>query len=183
MKIIDKVANRLAGKFRFGYHTLDDMKQQAKLFALQGLENYDGVRPLENFLWTHVRNRLYNFKRNNFERPDKPCLTCPKYLAKHDDCAVFDDLLECDLYRGWITRNTSKRNLMQTMESTTSCVSTTPSMELFEFIDQNLSVEFREDWIRLVHNLKLTKNKKDRLITEMLRLFQEANIDVENWQS
>ena len=77
IQTIDNIANRLASKFKFGYHEIEDMKQQARLFAWEGLKNYDGIRPLENFLWTHVRNRLYNFKRNNFGRPDKPCDTCP----------------------------------------------------------------------------------------------------------
>ena len=50
VQTINLIANRLAGKFKFGYHELEDMKQQARLFAWEGLENYDGVRPLENFL-------------------------------------------------------------------------------------------------------------------------------------
>ena len=58
IQIINNIANRLAGKFKFGYHDLEDMKQQARLFAWEGLEHYDGVRPLENFLWTHVRMRV-----------------------------------------------------------------------------------------------------------------------------
>ena len=61
LQTINNIANRLAAKFKFGYHELEDMKLQARLFEWQGLKNYDGVRPLENFLWTHVRNRLYNF--------------------------------------------------------------------------------------------------------------------------
>ena len=52
--IINTVADRLCYKFKFGYHSAEDMKQQARLFAWQGLEKYDGKRPLENFLWTHV---------------------------------------------------------------------------------------------------------------------------------
>ena len=65
IETIERVATRLCRKFRFGYHEVDDIKQQASLFAWEGLEKYDEKRPLENFLWTHVRNRLYNFKRNN----------------------------------------------------------------------------------------------------------------------
>ena len=63
VQTIDIIANRLAKKFKFGYHDIDDMKQQARLFAWEGIENYDGVRPLANILWTHVRYRLYYFKR------------------------------------------------------------------------------------------------------------------------
>ena len=46
LQIINNITNRLAGKFKFGYHEIEDMKQQARLFAWQGLENYDGIRPL-----------------------------------------------------------------------------------------------------------------------------------------
>ena len=77
MDIITSISNKLASKFKFGYHDIDDMKQQAMLFAWEGLENYDGIRPLENFLWVHVKNRLYNFKRNNYSRPNKPCENLP----------------------------------------------------------------------------------------------------------
>ena len=47
--IIDGIANRLCYKFKFGYHSPEDMKQQARLFAWEGLDKYDGKRPLENF--------------------------------------------------------------------------------------------------------------------------------------
>ena len=80
--IIERVSSRLAQKFRFGYHTIDDMKQQAALFAWEGIyDSWDDSRPLENFLWIHVRNRLYNFKRNNYGRPEKPC-EYTKHLAE-----------------------------------------------------------------------------------------------------
>ena len=70
LEIIEIVATRLCHKFKFGYHTAEDIKQQARMFAWEGLDKYDEIRPLENFLWTHVRNRLYNFKRNNYSRPN-----------------------------------------------------------------------------------------------------------------
>jgi DNA-directed RNA polymerase specialized sigma subunit len=79
LTVLDNISKRLGHKFKFGYHNFDDMKQQAAIFALEGLEKYDKKRPLENFLWTHVRNRLFNYKRDNYQRPDKPCLSCPLY--------------------------------------------------------------------------------------------------------
>jgi DNA-directed RNA polymerase specialized sigma24 family protein len=87
--IINTVADRLCYKFKFGYHSAEDMKQQARLYAWEGMEKYDGKRPLENFLWTHVRNRLYNFKRNNYSRLEKPCDTCEFFKNKR--CMAFDD--------------------------------------------------------------------------------------------
>ena len=59
-EIIERIATRLGQKFRFGYHTLDDMKQQAALFAWEGInDSWDPERPLENFLWIHVRKEPY----------------------------------------------------------------------------------------------------------------------------
>ena len=94
--IVNKIANRFASTFKFGYHEIEDMKQQAWQVALEGLKDYDGERPLENFLWTHIRNRLYNFKRDNYFRPEKPCDRCP--LLRNDECTKFKDRLACDLY-------------------------------------------------------------------------------------
>ena len=77
LNVIDIITKKLAYKFKFGYHDIEDMKQQISIFAIEGLKNYDHKRPLENFLWTHVRNRLFNYKRDNYQRPDKPCYSCP----------------------------------------------------------------------------------------------------------
>ena len=82
LEVWEKISKKLGYKFKFGYHSHEDMKQQAAIFALEGLKNYDNKRPLENFLWTHVRNRLFNYKRDNYQRPNKPCLTCPFFRPK-----------------------------------------------------------------------------------------------------
>ena len=66
LEALNIVTKRLVYKFKFGYHEIEDMKQQAAVFAIEALEKYDHKRPLENFLWVHVRNRLFNFKRDNF---------------------------------------------------------------------------------------------------------------------
>lgn len=110
INIIDIISKKLAYKFKFGYHNYDDMKQQISIFALEGLKNYDHKRPLENFLWTHVRNRLFNYKRDNYQRPDKPCLTCPLY--KHMACTKYSNKNDCELYYNWSNRNSIKKNLM-----------------------------------------------------------------------
>ena len=157
IQIINNIANRLAGKFKFGYHDIEDMKQQARLFAWEGLENYDGVRPLENFLWTHVRNRLYNFKRNNFGRPDKPCDSCPFFdktffNAKGYGCKAYDDHEECDLYAGWLSRNTAKRNIMNTaqldleIKGSDNMADLIDQKHIFNLIDKSIPVKYREDW-------------------------------------
>ena len=192
LQIINNIANRLASKFKFGYHELEDMKQQARMFAWEGLENYDGIRPLENFLWTHVRNRLYNFKRNNFGRPDKPCDSCPFYDPTFSNsqgygCLKFDDHEECDLYAGWLSRNTAKRNIMNTaqldidLNAGHSVGDVLDKKHIFNLVDRAIAVQDREDWIRFVHNLRLPKTRKEVITEKILAILKENDIDPEAW--
>ena len=184
--IIDGIANRLCYKFKFGYHSPEDMKQQARLFAWEGLEKYDGKRPLENFLWTHVRKRLYNFKRNNYSRLEKPCDTCEFFINKK--CTAFDDQEECNLYKGWLDRNNAKKNLMHSVsveydqkDKDIPSLSTLFAKEVIDLLDEQLHVKFREDWIRFLNNLRLPKNRKNRLLEEIYELLKENGIDEEAW--
>jgi hypothetical protein len=192
VQIINGIANRLAGKFKFGYHDIEDMRQQARLFAWEGLENYDGVRPLENFLWTHVRNRLYNFKRNNFGRPDKPCDNCPFFDISHQNsrgygCKAYSDEMECDLYAGWLKRSTSKRNIMHTakldmdIRHTAKFEEAFADRQIFDLIDQEIPVFQREDWIRFLNNLKLPKARREKIRQTIRDILEEKGIEPETW--
>jgi len=179
--IIDKIANRFASTYKFGYHELEDMKQQAWQIALEGLEGYDGTRSLENYLWTHVRNRLYNFKRDNYFRPEKPCDKCP--LFRNEKCTKFKDPLECDLYSRWEKRTEKRKSLMASVEYNDSdnqqeeIEQYLDKKHLFETIDYNMPVELREYWIRLVHGLKLNKNKREQVLLEITLILKENNLD------
>ena len=192
IQTIDNIANRLAAKFKFGYHEIEDMKQQARLFAWEGLKNYDGVRPLENFLWTHVRNRLYNFKRNNFGRPDKPCDVCPFFSDNFENsrgygCTAYDNQEECNLYMGWLHRNSAKRNIMNTahleleIQGKELIGETIDRKYIFNLIDESLPTRYREDWIRLINNSKLSKTRKEIILEIIFKILKEHGIDKETW--
>jgi hypothetical protein len=116
LKVVEEVVYRLATKFRFGYHDNDDLKQEARLIALEGIHKWDGVRSLKNFLWTHVKNRLINFKRDKYQRIEPPCQRCPinLYDKKQKKCTKYNEdyLEDCGFYYEWILRNLTKRNLM-----------------------------------------------------------------------
>jgi hypothetical protein len=174
--IIDNVAKRLARKFKFGYHDIEDMKQQARLYAWEGMENYDSTRPLENFLWTHVRNRLFNFKRDKYERPNKPCCECKQYIG--GTCHIYDDLEECVSYKYWKTKNKSKKNLMNTIDISDindtyeknireiyNLDDTLYYKEILEIIDKELPINLRPLFLRLKFGLRLTKAQKIKIQT------------------
>jgi hypothetical protein len=186
---IENVSNRLASKYRFGYHGVDDMKQQAAQFAIEGLAKYDGKRPLENFLWTHVRNQLFNYKRDHFRRPDKPCFTCPFY-DKHcevslNQCEKYEDKMECSLYTNWVNRNNSKQNIMQPADIGNVRDEDEENMrigdhtdeverkELWTLIDKHLDIKLRADYIKMRNSIKIPKQKRIKVEQAILLIMEE----------
>jgi DNA-directed RNA polymerase specialized sigma subunit len=190
LTVLDNISKRLAHKFKFGYHDFDDMKQQAAIFAMEGLEKYDNSRPLENFLWTHVRNRLFNYKRNNYQRPDKPCLSCPLYdklyQKSNNQCAKFLNKDDCEPYSNWTQRNSTKKNIMlpQNIEQSPESIknqhhANDPSnihenKELVQFFDQHITKpEYRETYLKLKNGAKVNKPDVDKLKEYISTLMKE----------
>jgi len=187
LETIDIISKKLSYKFKFGYHEIEDMKQQISVFAIEGLQNYDHKRPLENFLWTHVRNRLFNFKRDNYQRPDKPCNTCP-FFDKHSgdsskDCLKYKNKNDCDLYNSWHSRNNAKKNLMylNTIEELKDYLSnkdknqtdSAEEQELLDILDEKLYGETREIYLKIKMGTKVYKTEFNKLLNKIKELINE----------
>lgn len=181
---IDNISKKLAYKFRFGYHNVEDMQQQISIFAIEGLEKYDYERPLENFLWTHVRNRLYNFKRDNYQRPDRPCNTC-EFLDRSsgdelNNCTKFCDKNDCELYKNWLQRNSVKKNLMylNTVENLRDYAGKSSSAngdnkELFRILDEELTDEARTTYLKIKFGSVVYKKETDHLIKKIKEILKD----------
>jgi hypothetical protein len=63
----------------------------------------------------------------------------------------------------------------------TPSLSTLFAKEVVELLDKELHVRFREDWIRLLNSLKLSKVRKDKVLEEISIILRENNIDQETW--
>lgn len=173
---VDKITKKLIYKFKFGYHEAEDMKQQATIFAIQGLKNYDKSRPLENFLWTHVRNRLFNYKRDNYQRPDKPCVGCPffdkAYSQSDNQCTKYKNKSDCDPYNTWETKNSSKKNIMKPLAidylydtpNSFSANEVIKNKEILSLIDANIPVKLRPAYLNLLAGQKIPKKEHQALI-------------------
>jgi len=182
LQILENISKKLAYKFKFGYHDLQDMKQQISIFALEGLKNYDNKRPLENFLWTHVRNRLFNYKRDNYQRPDKPCLTCPFYQKQL--CTKYGNKNDCDLYKNWSNKNQTKKNLvyLTTIDeiknygnifcNTFLTEDLVENKEIITFIEQNINGEYRTIYLKLKSGNKVPKSDISKLVGKIQELMQ-----------
>lgn len=196
LESIERVARGLAGKFKFGFNDLEDMKQYARMYALTGLDNYDpSLGTLETFLWTHVRNRLFNLKRDNFERPDKPCLNCPlKAYDPHcaqsrSECTAYEDKMACEPYAKWYNRNAAKRNVISPIELGNVRDEQEDNMKVFsdmadeidtrhimDLLDQKIPVHLRALWVRIKTGIQLNKADRDKIYPVIHDILRQEGI-------
>ena len=165
MAAMNKAVALLAQTFSFGYFDSDDIRQEAYIFGLESLPRYDPSRPLENFLYSHMKNSLINFKRDKYHRTDPPCKICAEH-GKHPDGSI------CQKYLTWKKRNASKQNLMRpqdiqtaddsnkSMKMNQSVVDDANILECLELIDLNLDVELRSTYIRMRNGEPVPKTKR-----------------------
>lgn len=193
IEIIDRISTRLANKFRFGYHEIEDMKQQVFLEVLKPdrngvtiLEKFDESKgnSLDSFLWIHARNRLHNFKRDNFARPDLPCNQCPIKAYVDGKCTAFEKMMECEYYFKWYTRNETKKSLASNSASVEVDIEYNQdiddkifSKEIYKIVNKNIPISLREDWIRFSNRLKLSKQKREQLMELIIQILKENGIE------
>jgi DNA-directed RNA polymerase specialized sigma subunit len=191
---LDTISKKLIYKFKFGYHEIDDMKQQAAIFAIEGLEHYDNKRPLENFLWTHVRNRLFNFKRDNYFRPESVCTSCPffdpKFKKSKNQCSKFTNKDDCEIYNQWTDRNQLKKNIMQPaniefegageLHSTKDMTDIVGDAEIIKLIEDNINTKYRETYIRLKGGAKVHKQDLIKLQKHIKDILDKHNLSRDN---
>ena len=55
------------------------------------------------------------------------------------------------------------------------------SKEMFKLLDTQMPVPVREDWIRFINDLKITKVRRQKILDEISNILRENNIDPETW--
>lgn len=192
LKVIDEVANGIAHNYTFSYFDIEDIKQEIRLFCLEAIQRYDESKgtKLKTFLWTHAKNRLYNLKRNKYERP-KPCLTCPLYnLNVNSQCDEYDDKQDCISYYRWYSINSVKKNIMspigihsvkdyqeENMKVDVEIENKFDSNEIIELIDGNISIANRSLWLKLKNGVKLKKAEKAKVLVEISSILEATGYD------
>lgn len=183
---IEKVVRRLSTKFVFGFYTVQDVRQEARLMALRGLKDYDGVRPLENFLFTHVKNRLINFKRDNYRRSQCPCHICGEAYKEGKGGPHKNESGEatyCDVFHRWNKRNISKQHIVEPldidyindereshMRVSSQVVEDCIVAEALEKIDKELPTEYRAAYLQLREGLIIPKLRRTEVQREIRRI-------------
>lgn len=177
LNAIQLVANRLAHKYKFGYYDIDDIKQEIFLIAIECIDRHDCTKSsLETFLYIHVNNRLKNFKRDRYYRHAQYCQKCVDMGSICDNC-----------YKSRVA-NASKKNLMDTIDIDSirdvdheshmsvylDLLDHLETKEIRKLIDDNLSINMREDYLRLVDGAYVPQHRKKRL-EEAIKEIMENN--------
>ncbi|MBY0525583.1 MAG: hypothetical protein K2R98_19415 [Gemmataceae bacterium] len=173
MAAIEKAVNILAPSFVFGYMDLDDIKQTARMYGLQCLRQYDSSRPLDNFVYSHIKNRLINYKRDNLRRNDAPCRECHAASMTGSPFSHHTDSLPCQKYRAWKSRNDNKANIMHPLDldfiaderepntrQESEVESEVETKELLRLIDMNLDVDLRATFLQMKAGQSVPKARR-----------------------
>jgi hypothetical protein len=183
-RIVMEVSRNISPAFKFGYHTRGDMAQTAAMFALELLEQedvYDVTRPLAGFLYIHIRNRLSNYRRNNYIRTERPCQCCDPIIPPTNPC---------DKWLAWNNRNIKKQNLMRplnvysiadeherNMREDCTVEEDASVNELMSLIDERLDVDLRADYLKLKNGVSIPKARKQKVRDAIMEIINDGEED------
>ena len=142
---ITKVARKLAPKYVFASYEVEDIEQEAFLMGVEGLKRYDTSKPLENFMYTHINNRLKNFKRDNYYRFD------------YGNAQKIQDRKKSILEPADITA-------LYCVSIDDDTVDNAHLSEMLDLIDRTLPSDLRGDYLKLRTNSPLPKGRKAIII-------------------
>jgi DNA-directed RNA polymerase specialized sigma24 family protein len=146
---INKVIDRISPKYTFYGYDVNDIKQESFIICLDALDRYDEARPLENFLSVHLSNRLKNFVRDNYSfsnNNEKRKVSSPMSLSYEENVEKNETTHDVDF------------------------------KDMDALITERLPARFRSDYLKFIHNVSMTKAKKEKIIA----IIKEILGDIKN---
>jgi DNA-directed RNA polymerase specialized sigma24 family protein len=162
LEIINKICDRYAYKFKFGYFEPEDIRQEAFIIALDALDRYEEGRPLENFLAVHVKNRLNNFKRDKYYRQNKN--NDGKQERLNNSKKFLMEPLDISNIRDEAEKN---------MRLSDGFIDEIANQELLEIIDEHLDTSLRADYLRVRHGAYVPKPRREQISSEVRKILEE----------
>lgn len=153
LAIMRELVEKIAKQYTFGYLTVEDLEQEGYLECMDALDRYDGRGPLINFLSVNLKNRLFNFRRDEYYRYNPRCT---------DDCSC-----------RFCKQKEDKKNLLSPQDlfdysdELIAEGNDQETTELLQKIDKELPVGFRPDYLKLRSGAKLSKKRKDKIIAKL----------------
>jgi len=175
ISIIQRVCKKLAPKYTFGYYSIEDIEQEAFMFAMEALSRYDERQStLQTFLYIHINNRLKTFKRDNYLRKDFVCKYCGRKDPNCEHCKR----------REW--KYMVKKHLMEPIDidninsNEEKNAYTYPDLsenleiqEMLNAINKKLPIALREDFLKDLDGIQISKQKKQIIEAHIITILEE----------
>ena len=152
---MELVVNRIAPRYTFYCYDIYDIKQESYIICIEALERYDGIRPLENFLSVNLSNRLKNFVRDNHFIAD----------ANNDRIKVLQPA-QLD-YEEYLIDEEDETEIENNIDYN----------HYTSFIDRFLPASMRMDYLKLINNIYLPKNRKQDVVDKIVEIIEEAGYE------
>lgn len=150
MGTIELVIGRMAARYKFYGFEVEDIEQEAFILCMDALTRYNPKMPLENFLASHLSKRLKNLIRDNHfnsgDSENKKNIKMPGQLSNEGDMYYYESF---------------------TMENL-------DIQELTDIIDRELPYEYRENYLKMINGVSISKKDQEEIIT-ILRAIAEEN--------
>jgi DNA-directed RNA polymerase specialized sigma24 family protein len=156
--IIQKISKKFGQKYAFAYYAPEDIEQECFIIACEGLNRYNGSKPLENFLSVHIRNRLFNLKRKKLKRSEKETNKfdrIKRLIVEPIDIYQIDDEKETNMRHRCENFNNMSYNEMMTK------------------IDNELEVDLRLGFLRLLEGKSVSKFQREKIVDRVKEILSE----------
>lgn len=179
---LDRVLAMLAPSFVFGYYDIEDVEQFGRLEGLKLLAKgkYDGSRPLDAYLYTHIFRRLLNLQRKLKWRSEP---SCPQCASGTTYCG--DGHGPCDAHEAWVRRNTTKSALTSPVSldsdhdgrDRADVMGEIERRETEATIDAKLPAALRSDYLRLKAGVTVPARRKAAVLEAVREALGWPNAD------
>lgn len=165
LEVISSVCKSLCQRFAFGEYDSDDIFQESFIICVEDImPKYDGESPLENFLRISLPNRLLNFRRKNYPMYQFRCSECDN--EDSENCYIclrnrVNHLAKKNLHSPINLEEAKDNALFYEVESEWE------NNEMFNLIDINLPTELREDYLKMLSNVYVSKNRREEVVEKI----------------
>jgi len=163
--IIEKIASSRSSNGAFAYYESSDVYQEIWNMCLEAMEKYDpAIGPIENYLVTHVSNRMKNLKRDKYFRPGS-CVATSGFARARMNLVNALPISE--------GINDTSDHFMTIM----SPVNSDPSEqmiyeELIDYVRQSLPSDLVHPFDDMINNNKVRKPIADLVREEVIRIME-----------
>jgi len=171
---VDKIAKRYSKKFKFGIFAAEDIYQEIFIMAMDALQRYDGISPLENFLVTHIKNRLILLKRDNYARASDACNQCPQFNTECEKCQRRRQTYNVKKsLSNPVDISVVNADNESSMRSGLTGIEDIECREIIEIINKQLPVKYREDYLKMRDGVYVSKPVREEIESIIKKILDE----------